>query len=47
MTGKSRKVMLDKSFLQAEGRACRRLRSLRECGSTFILTDIYEQALVK
>ena len=39
-----RKVILDKSFLQAESKACRRLRALRHCGCTFILTDtlVYE-----
>jgi DUF2934 family protein len=45
MTEISRKnVILDKSFLQAESRACRRLRALRQCGCTFILTDtlVYE-----
>ena len=44
MAETSRKVILDKSFLQAESRACRRLRALRMCGCTFVLTDtlVYE-----
>lgn len=39
-----RKVILDKSFLQAESRACRRLHALRQIGCTFILSDtlVYE-----
>lgn len=39
-----RKVILDKSFLQAESRACRRLHALWQCGCTFVLTDtlVYE-----
>ncbi len=44
MAETSRKVILDKSFLQAESRSCRRLRALRMCGCTFVLTDtlVYE-----
>lgn len=39
-----RKVILDKSFLQAESKTSHRLRTLRHCGCTFILTDmlVYE-----
>jgi hypothetical protein len=37
-------VILDKSFVQAEGKQCRRLRALREGGCVFVLTDtlLYE-----
>src|SRR4051812_38828183 len=44
MNKTSRKVILDKSFLQAEAKSCRRLRALRVCGCTFVLTDtlVYE-----
>jgi hypothetical protein len=44
MNETARKVILDKSFLQAESRSCRRLRALRQCGCTFVLTDtlVYE-----
>src|SRR3954465_5711312 len=44
MTQTNRKMILDKSFLQAEARSCRRLGALRLCGCTFVLTDtlVYE-----
>jgi len=44
MPAPARYVILDKSFLQAESKACRRLRALRQCGCTFVLTDtlVYE-----
>ncbi len=40
----TRKVILDKSFLQAESKACPRLGALRLSGCTFVLTDtlVYE-----
>jgi len=40
----ARKILLDKSFLQAESKDCRRLRALQQCGCTFVLTDtlVYE-----
>lgn len=34
-----KRIILDKSFLQAEGRGSRRLLQLRDAGSVFILTD--------
>lgn len=39
-----RRVILDKSFLQAEGRNGERLCLLRDCGASFVLTDtlLYE-----
>jgi hypothetical protein len=44
MNETSPKLILDKSFLQAEARSCSRLRALRLCGCTFVLTDtlVYE-----
>ncbi len=44
MTKNNRKIILDKSFLQAEDKRCLRLHALHQCGYTFILTDtlIYE-----
>ncbi|MCX7590096.1 MAG: hypothetical protein N2255_00560 [Kiritimatiellae bacterium] len=44
MATSSRKIILDKSFLQAESKDCSRLRALRQCGCSFILTDtlVYE-----
>lgn len=40
----SRKVILDKSFLQAESKDCRMLHALRQCGCTFVIIDtlVYE-----
>lgn len=40
----TKRVILDKSFLQAETQSGDRLRLLRDCGATFVLTDtlIYE-----
>ncbi|MFD0894779.1 DUF2934 domain-containing protein [Luteolibacter ambystomatis] len=35
----SRRIILDKSFLQAEARNCNRLRLLREAGYTFVVID--------
>jgi hypothetical protein len=44
MPNQRRKVILDKSFLQAESIDCRRLQFLKDAGCIFVLTDtlIYE-----
>lgn len=44
MATSSRKIILNKSVFQADRKDCRRLRALRQCGCSFILTDtlVYE-----
>ena len=44
MPNQRRSVILDKSFLQAESKDCRRLQFLKDAGCIFVLTDtlIYE-----
>lgn len=44
MTEQTKVIILDKSFIQAEGKETKRLRALRESGGVFAITDtlIYE-----